>query len=53
MARKLKISAVAEGVETESDWRLLERLGCDLAQGYFIAMPLPGEDFLDWARKRR
>ncbi|MGZ5042010.1 MAG: EAL domain-containing response regulator [Usitatibacter sp.] len=53
MARKLKISAVAEGVETESDWRLLDRLGCDLAQGYFIGMPLPGEDFLDWARKRR
>ena len=52
MARKLKISAVAEGVETESDWRLLERLGCDLAQGYFIAMPLPAEGFLDWARKR-
>ena len=53
MARKLKISAVAEGVETEADWRLLERLGCDLAQGYFIAMPLPGESVLDWIRKRR
>ena len=53
MARKLKIPAVAEGVETDSDWRLLERLGCDLAQGYFIAMPLPGEALLDWTRRRR
>lgn len=53
MARKLKISAVAEGVETDADWRLLERLGWDVAQGYFIAKPLPGEDFLGWAGKRR
>jgi EAL domain-containing protein (putative c-di-GMP-specific phosphodiesterase class I) len=46
MARKLNISSVAEGVETQEDWDLLRQLGCDLAQGYFIAKPMPAEEFL-------
>jgi EAL domain-containing protein (putative c-di-GMP-specific phosphodiesterase class I)/DNA-binding NarL/FixJ family response regulator len=46
MARRLNISSVAEGVETQEDWDLLRQLGCDLAQGYFIAKPMPAEEFL-------
>ena len=46
MARKLNISSVAEGVETQEDWDLLRQLGCDLAQGYFIAKPMPAEELL-------
>ncbi|MGI8894474.1 MAG: EAL domain-containing response regulator [Casimicrobiaceae bacterium] len=52
MAKKLKITAVAEGVETQVDWDLLRGFGCDLAQGYFIAKPMDAEAFLDWARQR-
>jgi EAL domain-containing protein (putative c-di-GMP-specific phosphodiesterase class I) len=37
---------VAEGVETQHDWDLLRELGCNLAQGYFIAKPMPAEEFL-------
>jgi EAL domain-containing protein (putative c-di-GMP-specific phosphodiesterase class I)/CheY-like chemotaxis protein len=48
MAKKLGIVAVAEGVETQTDWDLLEELGCDLAQGYFIAKPMPEENYLPW-----
>ncbi len=48
MAKKLNIAAVAEGVETQEDWDLLCELGCDLAQGYFIAKPMEAEAFLDW-----
>ncbi|HUL95698.1 MAG TPA: EAL domain-containing response regulator [Usitatibacter sp.] len=53
MARRLGMAAVAEGVETQDDWDLLRRLGCEAAQGYFIAMPMPGDAFLDWAKDWR
>lgn len=32
---------VAEGVETEAALTELARLGCDVAQGYYISKPLP------------
>ncbi|HZQ73620.1 MAG TPA: EAL domain-containing protein, partial [Burkholderiales bacterium] len=48
MARKLKLKAVAEGVETRAHWNLLQNLGCDIAQGYFIAKPMEAAAFLDW-----
>ncbi|HVT03669.1 MAG TPA: EAL domain-containing protein [Thermoanaerobaculia bacterium] len=48
MAKKLRITAVAEGVETQQDWDLLRRLDCDLAQGYFIARPMAAEIYLGW-----
>lgn len=50
MAKKLRITSVAEGVESQQDWDLLRRLGCDLAQGYFIARPMAADAFLAWAR---
>jgi EAL domain-containing protein (putative c-di-GMP-specific phosphodiesterase class I) len=50
MARKLGIHAVAEGVETQADYDLLRRLGCDLAQGYFVARPMDAEAYLRWVR---
>ena len=50
MANKLNITAVAEGVETQADWNLLRQLGCDLAQGYFIARPMEAGAYLDWVR---
>ncbi|HAT1658442.1 TPA: EAL domain-containing response regulator [Legionella pneumophila] len=49
MAKKLKLTSVAEGVETIEDWNYLLELGCDLAQGYFIAQPMPAEEFYKWA----
>jgi EAL domain-containing protein (putative c-di-GMP-specific phosphodiesterase class I)/AmiR/NasT family two-component response regulator len=50
MAKKLGIVTVAEGIETEKDWDLLRELGCELAQGYFIAKPMEAREFLRWAR---
>lgn len=48
IARRLGMQSVAEGVETEDDWRLLQELGCDLAQGYFIGRPMPPEQVGAW-----
>jgi EAL domain-containing protein (putative c-di-GMP-specific phosphodiesterase class I) len=48
MARELNLKAVAEGVETREEWELVNELGCDMAQGYFIARPMPGDDLLAW-----
>jgi EAL domain-containing protein (putative c-di-GMP-specific phosphodiesterase class I)/ActR/RegA family two-component response regulator len=48
IARRMGMTSVAEGVETEDDWRLVRELGCDRAQGYFIGRPMPAEGFWDW-----
>ena len=48
MARELNLKAVAEGVETQEEWELVNELGCDMAQGYFIARPMPAEELLAW-----
>jgi len=50
MARKLNISAVAEGVETREDWDLLRELGCAQAQGYFVSRPMEAAAFQNWVR---
>lgn len=39
---------IAEGVETVEHGMVLLQLGCDLAQGYGIARPMPGADFPSW-----
>lgn len=48
MARQLGMKTVAEGVEDRDDWDFLRTSGCDLAQGYFIAKPMPGEELVAW-----
>ena len=40
---------IAEGVETVEHGAMLLQLGCDLAQGYGIARPMPAHDFLGWS----
>lgn len=48
MARRLNLKTVAEGIESIDDWQLVSRLGCDIAQGYFIAKPMPGDHLPRW-----
>jgi len=50
MARQLNMKVVAEGVEDLADWEFLRTAGCDLAQGYFIAKPMPAADLPDWVK---
>lgn len=51
MAKKLNITSVAEGVETQLDFDLLCKLRCDLVQGNFIARPMEYGDLLGWIRE--
>jgi EAL domain-containing protein (putative c-di-GMP-specific phosphodiesterase class I)/ActR/RegA family two-component response regulator len=53
MGRSLGVTTVAEGVESQSDWDLLCELGCDLAQGYLIAKPMPAHELPQWVRTNR
>jgi diguanylate cyclase len=48
MSHSLGLKVVAEGVEYERSLRLLERWGCDTAQGYLISRPLPAQAFAAW-----
>jgi diguanylate cyclase (GGDEF)-like protein/PAS domain S-box-containing protein len=41
MARALRLTTIAEGVENLDQLRALRRLGCDLAQGFFFTTPQP------------
>jgi EAL domain-containing protein (putative c-di-GMP-specific phosphodiesterase class I) len=45
LAHSLKLKAVAEGVETEEQSRLLRLLNCDEMQGYLFSKPVPSEIF--------
>jgi diguanylate cyclase (GGDEF)-like protein len=48
LGRNLGLSVVAEGVEDELQARVLQQLGCPLAQGFLFARPMGGCDLSDW-----
>lgn len=48
LAKQLGMSVVAEGVEDQSDWDFVRKAGCDIAQGYFIAKPMPAAEIPGW-----
>ncbi|MCV2352783.1 EAL domain-containing protein [Paucibacter sp. B2R-40] len=50
LAAAFKRQVIAEGVETQSHGEQLLAMGCELAQGYGIARPMPAEQMLPWVR---
>ncbi|MFA7238643.1 MAG: EAL domain-containing response regulator [Sulfuricellaceae bacterium] len=48
LAKQLGMEVVAEGVEDQADWDFVRKSGCDIAQGYFIARPMPAADLPGW-----
>ncbi len=44
MAKRIGIGTLAEGVETEEQYRFLKSIGCEKVQGYYFGKPLPGAD---------
>ncbi len=52
MASNLKLSVVAEGVETEEQWQFLLSRGCEVCQGYLFAKPLPAAELPAWLMRQ-
>jgi len=48
LGHDLGLRVVAEGVEDEASWRLLESFDCDLVQGYYLARPMPAAAMTTW-----
>jgi EAL domain-containing protein (putative c-di-GMP-specific phosphodiesterase class I) len=48
LGRAMDLEVVAEGVETDQQYAILRRLECDLVQGFFIAKPMPADEFRRW-----
>jgi diguanylate cyclase (GGDEF)-like protein len=44
LAKNLKMKVIAEGIETENQLSLLRNMGCDYAQGYLLAKPMPSAE---------
>jgi len=53
LAKELKLVTVAEGVETQEILDELATLGCDIAQGYHIAKPLPLDECCEWLEQHQ
>lgn len=48
LGKAMDLEVVAEGIETAQQYAIVRRLGCDLAQGYFIARPMPADQLRIW-----
>lgn len=51
LAHNLGLKVTAEGVETQAAWDILEILGCDCSQGYFMGRPMPVEKLAAWLQE--
>lgn len=53
MAHNLGMFVIAEGVEDQATWDLLETMGCDIVQGYYLSRPVPAQDLERWLGERK
>ncbi len=45
IAKNLEVPVIAEGVETEEEYKMLKAAGCDIIQGYYFSKPVPPEEY--------
>ena len=50
LGHELKMQVVAEGVEDKETLQLLKEIGCDIAQGFYIAEPMSSSDLIEWSK---
>jgi diguanylate cyclase (GGDEF)-like protein len=50
LAHDLGMAVVAEGTSSREIWDALVEYGCDEAQGFYVAPPLPAREFANWVR---
>jgi diguanylate cyclase (GGDEF)-like protein/PAS domain S-box-containing protein len=51
LANGLGMTPLAEGIETEAEWKFLADRGCRLAQGFYFCRPVPAADILAMHRR--
>lgn len=51
LGKMLGMNIVAEGVETQEIYDMLNEMGCDIAQGYHISRPIPADELYKWKNK--
>jgi EAL domain-containing protein (putative c-di-GMP-specific phosphodiesterase class I) len=51
LARNLRLRTIAEGVESEAIWQQLADVGCDSAQGFYLARPMTADLMMGWLRE--
>ncbi len=51
LAHNLGLQVVAEGIETREAWEWLRRLGCDVAQGYYLGHPMTPHELAAWLQR--
>lgn len=52
LGRSLGLTSTAEGIEDEAALAYLKQIGCDQAQGFYIARPMTGDATLAWIEQR-
>jgi len=48
LGHNMGLVVVAEGIENKATWDMLNAMGCDLAQGYYISKPMAADALLKW-----
>lgn len=51
LAHNLGLSTIAEGVETQEVLETLQKMHCDIAQGYLIHKPMAIDDLLEFLKR--
>jgi EAL domain-containing protein (putative c-di-GMP-specific phosphodiesterase class I) len=51
LAAREGVTLTGEGIETQEQWDTLEAIGCDFAQGFLIARPMPADEVAGWIGK--
>lgn len=53
MAKQIGIQTIGEGIETEEQRDMLKAAGCDMAQGFLYARPMPENEFIEFVLTNR
>lgn len=53
LANRMQLETVAEGIETDAEWRLLKNMGVQRGQGFHMGRPMPAADLEPWLRAWR
>ena len=48
LGHNLGLKVVAEGIENKNVWNILNAMGCDYGQGYFMSKPMSADKLLEW-----